>query len=77
MSESAYNILEISKNEYLQYHWKRTAKARRVTGVNEAEWHLFWEKNFWLEYAAALEKELKKTRKRVRELLEEKLEWMS
>ena len=74
MSKPAYNILTMSKSEYLRYHWARTEKARIKLWMNEMEWHMIWAKNYWMEYAAALEKELAKTRERLKEVLEEKLD---
>ena len=71
-----YSILMMSKNDYLKYHWERTEEARRKVAINTVEWKLIWEKNFWIEYAAVLEKKLKKTRKRLREVLKEKLDEM-
>ena len=72
MNPLAYNIITMSKSDYLKYHWERTKDARRKVGTNEIEWHLIWEKNYWIEYAAALEVELKETRKRLKEALQDK-----
>jgi hypothetical protein len=74
MKKPAYNIVKISKKDYLDYHWKRTEEARRNVRINAIEWKMIWEKNYWVEYAAELEKELKKTRKRLKEVLQEKLD---
>ena len=76
MSKPAYNIIEISLPDYLKYHWERTADARRKVGLTHGEFKMIWEKNFWIEYACALEQELRKTKQRLGEILKEKLDEM-
>lgn len=75
-SEIKYNIATMSLSDYLKHHWERTEEARRKVAINTIEWKMIWTKNYWREYAAALEKELAKTRKRLKEVLKEKLDDM-
>ena len=67
-----YNIITISIVDYLKYHWERTKVARRNLIMTETEWRWIWEKNYWIEYANALEKELDKIKIQLQTVLREK-----
>ena len=47
--------LNITLKEYLEYHWERTIKARRVVGMSKAEFEIIWTKNYYQERYELLE----------------------
>jgi len=49
MDKPAYNIITMSKSEYLRYHWARTEDARIKLRLGDVEWQLIWSKNYYQE----------------------------
>jgi hypothetical protein len=58
MSEKKYNILTTSLRDYQAYYWERTRDARVKLRMDDIEWKLICNRNYYQEKCEALEKKL-------------------